>query len=142
MPKVPDFQRDLGGAFYRVGDMQAARVIFENVTRLDPQQAYPFQQLALIYTRLGQPKLAATAAKIATALTFNEQQLDQVQEILKKHPENINLHLILAKRYHELHMEGPARDEYIAILKLDPKNPNVPPEILREARASYIPLKP
>ena len=33
-------------------------------------------------------------------------------------PESVNLHLILAKRYHDLNMVGPSRDEYIAVLKL------------------------
>ena len=140
-PQNPSFQQDLGSAYYRAGDMQAARATFAQVIRLDPQRSYAFQQLALIYTRLGQPKLAAIAAKIAREVTFNEQQLIQIQELAKKHPESVNLHLILAKRYNDLKLPGPSRDEYITILKLDPKNPNVPAEIRKAAQASYIPLK-
>lgn len=142
MPKSASFQQDLGSAYYRTGDMQAARSTLENVTRLAPQRSYAFQQLSLIYTRLGQPKLASVAARIARELTFNEQQLTQIQELAKKHPESVNLHLILAKRYNDLNMQGPSRDEYITILRLDPKNPGVPPEIRRAAKASYIPMKP
>jgi len=141
MPKAAGFQQNLGSAYYRVGDMQAARSTFENVTRLDPQRSYAFQQLALVYTRVGQPQLASAAAQIARELTFNEEQLTQIQEVAKKHPESVNLHLLLAKRYSDLKMAGPSRDEYITILKLDPKNSQVPEEIRRAAKAGYIPLK-
>jgi len=138
-PKVAAFQEDLGSAYYRVGNMEAARATFEKVTLLDPQRPYAFQQLALIYTRLDQTKMAARAAEIAKDTAFNEQQLTQIEELAKKHPESVGLHLILAKRYHDLHMEGPSRDEYLLILKLDPKNPNIPADIRRAAK-SLIPL--
>lgn len=141
MPKSSVFQEHLGTAYYQTGDMKSARSTFENVTHLDPNRPYAFQQLALIYTRLGLPKLAAVAARIAREQTFNDQQLTQIQELAKKHPENVNLHLLLAKRYGDLHMAGPSRDEYIAILKLDPKNLQVPRELRRAVQTGYIPLK-
>ena len=140
LPEDPVFQEHLGSAYYQVGDLKQARVHFESVTRRDPNRAYAFQQLALIYTRLGQPQLAATAADIARATTFNQQQLTQIQELSKKHPESVNLHLLLAKRYSDLHMPGPSRDEYIAILQLDPKNSQVPSQLRRTVKAA-IPLK-
>ncbi len=141
VPQNPIFREHLGSAFYQIGDMESARVNFEQVTRLDPHRAYAYQQLALVYTRLGKRQLASEAARLAREVTFNEQQLTQIQELCKKHPDSVNLHLLLAKRYQQLSMPGPARDEYINVLQLDPKNRNVPKAIVRAAQASYIPLK-
>jgi tetratricopeptide (TPR) repeat protein len=141
VPGDPVFQEHLGAAYYQVGELKQARSHFESVTRLDPNHSYAFQQLALIYTRLGQTQLAATAAGIARATTFNQQQLTQIQELSKKHPESVNLHLLLAKRYTDLHMLGPSRDEYIEILQLDPKNSQVPPQIRNALKATATPPK-
>ncbi len=141
VPQNAIFREHLGSAYYQVGDMEAARTNFEMVTHLDPHRAFAFQKLALVYTRLGKPQLASEAARLAKGVTFNEQQLTQIQELCKKHPESVNLHLLLAKRYRDLKMPGPSRDEYINVLQLDPKNLEVPKEIVRAAKASYIPLK-
>jgi hypothetical protein len=72
-------------------------------------------------------KLSSQAATDAGRLTFNDNQLRQIQTLSQEHPDDINLHMILAQRYTELQQYGPAHDEYIAIQKLDPKDKRVQP---------------
>src|SRR5579871_1702251 len=133
------FHERLGKAYYQAGDLQSARTTFEKVTQLNPNRSFAFQQLAVIYTRLNQPQLASEAARIAKQATFNEQQLTQIQELSKKHPESVNLHLLLAERYRDLKLPGPARDEYLNVLRLDPKNSKVPKDLVQVLQASSVP---
>ncbi len=120
--KSARFIERLGTAFVRTNDLRRAQEAFELAARLNPNRAFPFQQLAGIYTRQGDPVHATAAARTATALDFNEQQFKTLQAVAKRHPENVPLQLTLADRYRFLGMRGPARDEYRAILLADPKN--------------------
>jgi tetratricopeptide (TPR) repeat protein len=121
-PGASRFAERLGTAYLRVNDLQHAREAFETAARLSPNRAFPFHQLAAIYTRQGDPKRATAAAREAQILDFNAQQFNTLQAVAKRHPENVLLRLALADRYRFLGMTRPARDEYRAILSLDANN--------------------
>lgn len=132
-PKDPYLLERLATALDKHGDYKEACADFEIVTQLNPYRSYAFEKLAALYTRLGNPQLAAKAAKVAAEMTTNEQQLKQIQELSQRHPKDINLHLILADRYRTMKMYGPSRDEYFAVLKLDPKNKRIPKKFMDSA---------
>lgn len=115
-------QERLGTALMRRGQLPEARRAFERAVSLDPNNAYPPQQLAQIYQRLGDVKLASAAAKQASALSFNQKLLRQLQRASSGHPENPAIHLTLAKRYRELGWLPQAEDEYLQTLALTPEN--------------------
>ena len=121
-PNSPSFQSHLGTAYVRTGNIPAAQTAFEAAVRLDPNRSFNYQQLAGIYTRQGDPHRASQAAQISKAMIFNSQQLEQLQALLAAHPENITLHLVLADRYRTLHLDGPARDEYMLVQQSMPRN--------------------
>lgn len=113
---------DLGTAFMKAKQNKEALSVFGHEAHVDPNNPYVFQQLAAIYTRLGDKKRAMAAAHAATQLTANEQQLKRLEEIVKHHPEAVPVHLILADRYRDMGRLSLARDEFYAILQLDPNN--------------------
>jgi tetratricopeptide (TPR) repeat protein len=121
-PDSASFQSDLGTAYVRTGNLAGAQAAFESAVRLDPSRSFPYQQLAGIYTRQGDPARASEAARLSKAMIFNSQQLEQVQSLLMVHPDSVPLHLILADRYRDLHLPGPSRDEYLLVQRLDPGN--------------------
>ena len=55
-------------------------------------------------------------------LDYNVQQFNTLEAVANRHPENVKLRMALADRYRYLGMQGPARDEYRAILSLAPNN--------------------
>ena len=125
----------LGGAYEKVKNDQGARNAYEKATQINPYRALAFQRLALVYTRMGQPALAKEAATNGRNMAFNEQQLKTIQALSSKHPDDVNLHLILAEHYRSIKLLGPARDEYFSVLRLDPKNKRVPAEFVKGAAA-------
>ena len=127
------FQKKYGMACLRQSKMEEARLAFEKARELDPNDAFPYQQLAAIYTRLGQPERATEFAKTSTGLVFDDNQLKQIQHLSKLHPDRIPLRLILGDRYRDLGLPNVARDEYLAVLRLDPTS--------KRARAGLSSLK-
>lgn len=109
-------------ACVRVNKLKEAQLLFEQVTHLKPYRPYAYQQLAAIYTRLGDRAKATEAAKLSAEMYHNENQLKQVQQLSYLHPDSVPLHLILADRYRELKQVGASRDEYLGVLQLAPKN--------------------
>lgn len=121
-PKQPLFLERYGSACIRVNKLAEARKAFEDSAMMNPNRAFPFQQLAAIYTRQGEVEHAAIAAKQAQRMVHNDQQLRQIQLLAQQYPNDINLHLILAERYRDLNLRGPAWDKYILVQRLDPNN--------------------
>ncbi len=121
-PKTGRFLERYGVACLRANRLEEARKLFEQSATLNPNRAYPYQQLALIYNRLGRPKRAKEASQIAQDLVRDAQQLKQFQNLSALHPESVGLHLILADRYRDLGMRGPSRDQYLMVLQLEQKN--------------------
>ncbi len=121
-PHAARFAERLGTAYLRTNDLQHAREAFESAVRLSPNRAFPYQQLSAIYTRLGDAKRATAAAREAEILDSNAQTFKTLQAVVKRHPENLPLRLALADRYLYLGMAGPARDEYRALLAVEPNN--------------------
>jgi len=115
-------QTHLGTAYLKTGNMAAAQTAFETALRLDPSRPFDLQQLAGIYTRQGDPMRASQAARQAKGMIFNSQQMQQIQSLLVVHPDSVPLHLVLADRYRDLGITGPARDEYLLVQRLDPGN--------------------
>lgn len=115
-------QSHLGTAYLKTGNMAAAQTAFEAALRLDSSRPFDLQQLAGIYTRQGDPARASQAARQAKGMIFNSQQMQQIQSLLVVHPDSIPLHLVLADRYRDLGIAGPARDEYLLVQRLDPGN--------------------
>lgn len=116
------YQERLGSAYLRLNQLQAARQSYEQAARLNPQRPFPLQQLAIVYTRLGQVDVAQQAAQSATALAFNEQQLKHLQARSTVDPQNVPLHFVLADHYLDIGWLTAARDEYQAVLELQPHN--------------------
>ena len=89
------------------------------------------------YLKAGQRDAAAKCAlelqKAKGDLAANEQQFKTIQELSAKHPDDVNLHLIIADRFLEMKMYAPARDEYFQVLRLDPKNKKVPRQFMAAA---------
>lgn len=114
-----------GAALVRAGRLPDARTAFVSAARLDPARPFPYQQLAVIYTRLGDAQRARQADQAAAALVFDAQQLHQIEFLSGVHPESVPLRLILADRYLALGKRGAARDEYLQAGRLDPGNRRV-----------------
>jgi tetratricopeptide (TPR) repeat protein len=127
--KNPAFQERLGSATLRANNIAQARLAFETAIRLDPNRPYPYQQLAVIYTRLGDKPRAAKIAEAAREMEFNAQQLKHLQSLVFTHPKNVALHLALADRYRDLGLRSMAQDEYLEAKQLDPKNAHADKEL-------------
>ena len=121
-PENPFFLEHLGSTYLRQGNLEAARDAFERVVAVDEHRALPYQQLAAIYTRLGDARKASALAREATGHVFNDQQLQQVETVSASNPDDLNLRLILADRYRGLGLENAARDEYLWVGEKDPGN--------------------
>lgn len=120
-PRNARFQERLGTAFLRANRLTEARQAFEDAARLNPNRAFPFQQLAAVYARLKDPQHAA-AAKQSEILNFNAQQLSHLEALVNTHPDSVALHGTLADRYRFLGDSGAARNEYLALLRLVPQD--------------------
>lgn len=118
---VPIMEK-LGAACLSAGRLDEARLLFEKSVQINPNRAFPYQQLALIYNRLGRREQATAVSRLATQMAFNDNQLKQVQSLSKLHPESVSLHLILADRYKTLRETGAAKDEYLLVLQSDAAN--------------------
>ena len=124
-PQQADYWQRFGTACITLDKIDEAKQAFEEAVRLDPNVAYPFQQLAKIHRRQGEPEKAARYAEAASALAFNEQQLQQIESMLQLNPSGpraIQLHLILAERYRQLGWLYVAHNEYSFVLRKDPQN--------------------
>ena len=124
-PKNERYLEHEGAALVRAGRLPEARTTFEEAAQLDPTRPFPPQQLAVIWTRLGDAQKARQADQTAAALVFNAQQLHQVEFLSGVHPGSVPLRLILADRYLALGQRGAARDEYLQAERLDPGNAHV-----------------
>lgn len=124
-PKNERYLEHEGAALVRAGRLPEARTAFEEAARLDPTRPFPPQQLAVIWTRLGDAQKARQADQTAAALVFNAQQLHQVEFLSGAHPGSVPLRLILADRYLALGQRGAARDEYLQAASRDPGNAHV-----------------
>lgn len=121
-PKTPSYLERYGGALARLGRLEESRKALEASLVLNPERAFPYQQLSAIYTRLGDIKRATAAAKMATRMVYNEQQLNRIEQLSAAEPSDTSLQLILADRYRHLKMVDAARDKYVFILNMDPAN--------------------
>lgn len=121
-PQNPQFQERLGSAYLRANHLDQARRSFEAAIRIDPNRSYPYQQLAVIYGRLGDKARAGKIAEAARELEFNEQQLKHLESLVFTHPKDVGLHLQLADRYRVLGLHNMAENEYLAAAQLDPHN--------------------
>ena len=121
-PESAECHDRLGTALMRIGRLPEARTAFERAFELEPSNPYPVQQLAQIYQRQGETRLAAAAAKDASVLAHNESLLRQLQRTSSAHPENPRIHLALAKRYLELNWLPQAEDQFLITLAILPKS--------------------
>jgi len=121
-PNDADYQERFGAACLSLNNLTTARTAFELEIRLDGNRAYPYQQLALIYFRLGLPDRARQAGKYATDLVADDNQLSQMEGVSAAHPRDVSLQLALADRYRSLGWLGPARDKYLYVVDLAPHN--------------------
>jgi tetratricopeptide (TPR) repeat protein len=121
-PNIGPFQERYGTSCLRANQLEEARTALEKAQEINPNRAYPYQQLSAVYTRLGDSRKASLAAKTAMEMVFNDQQLKRFEALSAAEPNNTSLRLILAERYHQLKMDGAARDELIRVLRSDPKN--------------------
>jgi len=132
-PKRSAYCLHLGAAYLRTADLKEASLAYSEAARLDPNDPTPFQQLAAVYTRLGDPDRAARAAELANKLVYNEKLLQELEMRAQLHPREVGTHLMLADRYRELKSHSAAQDEYEAVLEVDPANKRAA-EGLRQSR--------
>jgi tetratricopeptide (TPR) repeat protein len=116
------FLDNLGSACVRANRLTEARDAFIKSVQIDPNRAYPYQQLAGVYTRLGNTALATAAAQQATHMVWNDQQLRRLQNVALAYPRDVRLQITLADRYRDLGMTGAARSKYLLVLQLEPNN--------------------
>lgn len=119
-PDNAGIQEHAGIAFFRANRLTEAQAAFETETRLNPGHPFPYQQLALIYTRQGQPQRAAAASQAAMQCTAAIQNLQHLQGLSQAHPGDAPLHLKLAALYRKRGLISAARDEYLLALHLSP----------------------
>jgi Flp pilus assembly protein TadD len=121
-PTSPTYLDRLGSAYLKAQDINNARISFEKSLLLNANRSYPYQQLAGIYTRMGDAKRASIAAKMATRMVANDETMRHLEALSAQYPGATNLLLVRAKRYRDLKMYGPARDLYQQTLSIDPAN--------------------
>jgi len=121
-PDRPAYHQQLGVALIRANRAAEARRPFEIALRLNPVDPFPLQQLAAVFTKMGDPVNASLAARDATRLATNRQRLKYYQAQSRLYPNVVPLHMILADRYRELGWTTQARDEYRAVLRIQPSN--------------------
>ncbi len=121
-PKTGLYLERYGTACLRNNLFVEACAAFETAQELNPTRAYPYQQLAAVYSRMGDPKKASMASKYATDMVYNDQLLTRIQALSNKDPKNAGYHLVLARRYQEVRLAGAAREHYLGVLALDPAN--------------------
>ena len=121
-PNNPRYLERLGGELARANRLDEARKALERALLINPERAFPYQQLSAVYTRLGDAKRASNAARMATQMVYNEQQLRRMEELSMAQPENVPLQIELADRYRDLKLPSAAREKYLLVLKLDPAN--------------------
>jgi len=121
-PNTATYWDLLGAEYLKALNIDQARICFEKSLLLNANRSYPYQQLAGIYTRMGDPKRASIAAKMATRMTANDETMRHLEALSDQYPGAVNLILIRADRYRDLKMYGPARDLYDQALQLDPHN--------------------
>jgi tetratricopeptide (TPR) repeat protein len=132
-PSAAVFHEHLGSALIRAGKLDLARQEFEQAAKLNPERPFSYQQLSALYTRLGDTARATAAAKMATRMVFNEQQLRHFEQLSAAYPEDVNLHLVIADRYRDLKMVSAARDKYRLVLRIDPGNRHAQQEVAKLA---------
>jgi tetratricopeptide (TPR) repeat protein len=128
-PNVSLFREHLGSAYMRAGLIDKARDEFQEAVKLNPERPFGYQQLAAIFTRMGDTARATEAAKMATRMVFNEQQLRHFEQLSAAYPEDVKLHLTIADRYRDLGMQSAARDKYRMVLRIDPGNKRAQEEV-------------
>jgi tetratricopeptide (TPR) repeat protein len=149
-PEEALLQQEYGTACMRTGRTEEARLAFERALTLNAHLPYPYQQLALIYRRKGDLKVADRLAADANGVAANSQQLQQIQRLLQdivekdpKDPRVAKLHIILADRYMQMERYTMARDEYLVVLQSHPKNKRALQGVARAGQAlKKSPLQP
>jgi len=121
-PNTATYWDRLGSEYLKALDIEGARKAFEKSLLLDANRSYPYQQLAGIYTRLGDAKRASIAAKMATRMVANDETMRHLEALSAQYPGAANLLMIRADRYRDLKQYGPARDLYEQVLTLDPSS--------------------
>jgi cytochrome c-type biogenesis protein CcmH/NrfG len=141
VPKSPTFLDRLGAAYVRLKNFPEARKAYEASILIDGNRTSAYQQLAAIYTRLGDQRRASLAANMASKMVANDQLLRRVQELDAKYPDQVDLQLNLADRYLQLKNYGAARDTYLHILRIDPANPQAKQGLQKIAQLKQKPLR-
>jgi tetratricopeptide (TPR) repeat protein len=121
-PSTPGYWDRLALSYLKVQDYVNAQQAFEKSLLLDPNRSYPYQQLAALYSRMGESRRATIAAQMAARMEANVETLHHIESLSAQYPGDINLLLIRADRYRALKMNDPARDLYRQILALQPDN--------------------
>jgi tetratricopeptide (TPR) repeat protein len=122
-PDIGSYQERYGVACLRANDLETALAAFVTASKLSPHKAFPYQQLALIFNRLGRTQDARDASKIAQDIAHDENLLKQAQNLSMVQPKNIGLLLVLGDRYRDLGLKAPAKLQYERILELKPGHP-------------------
>jgi tetratricopeptide (TPR) repeat protein len=121
-PDSAVFLERYGAACLRINRLDEARAALESAQKLDRNNELVYQQLAVLYSRLGDHASSVFAAKTARDMMENGDKLRRVQALSNAHPRDPGLHLVLANRYRELGRQSAASDEYEIASRLEPGN--------------------
>ena len=121
-PHTSRFMEGLAAAYLRAGRLPEAQAEFQQMIRQNPSRTFPYQQLAIIETRLGHAEEAAQDARMATRMNAESQSLLRLQSQSSLHPEDAAMHLQLATRFQALGLKDAARDERLVAAGLRPGN--------------------
>lgn len=134
-PNVIGFRERYATSLIRAGRLQEAKDILEKTVLMEGNRSSLFQQLSVVYTRLGDKRRAKLAAENAQGVARNENQLKQFEGLSKQYPEDLRLKLVIADRYVELKQFRAADDLYQAILEKEPGNIRAKEGLLRLQKA-------
>lgn len=86
-PKSSDARRELGKSYYRENRLQEARVQFESLQQIEPDDVAAHYNLSLIYARLGMDKEASEQAALFADKKADPNAPTYSLDFLRQHPE-------------------------------------------------------
>jgi tetratricopeptide (TPR) repeat protein len=138
-PDQPRALNNLGLALHQLSRLDESLDVYKRVAILTPEDPVPFERIAQISERLGNPKGAVEAALRAADLYINQHDVEKAIEnwvyVTTLNPEHVTAHSRLALTHERLGQNKPAIIEYLAVASLLQRagNPERTAELINKA---------